>query len=179
MASDPQSLTSVYDGWDGYQLAIARSIAPRSPEELRWRAAPHLRSAGEIARHIAEGRVDWFSRTFGSAATASASVVAAWGAEEAVQEDAAELVRGLDASWRMIAEGLTRWSVADLAETFPLSYGGSLYALPRQWILWRIMSHDLHHGGELAYALGAQGIALQELGNEGGHLTEPPLAEPS
>ena len=50
---DPQLLISVFDGWDGYQLAITRSIAPRTPEELRWQAAPHLRSAGEIARHIA------------------------------------------------------------------------------------------------------------------------------
>ncbi len=179
MASDPQSLRGVYDGWDGYQLAIVRSVAPRTIDELRWRAAPQLRSAGEIARHIAEGRVDWFSRTFGVEATVPAARVAEWGRNDAVEDDPAELVRGLEASWRMIEEGLARWTVADLAETFPLTYQGTLYALPRQWILWRILSHDLHHGGELAYVLGGQGIALPELGDEGGHLTPPPLAEPS
>ena len=36
----------------------------------------------------------------------------------------------------------------------------------RKWILWRIMAHDLHHGGELAVTLGLQGIALPELGDE-------------
>jgi uncharacterized damage-inducible protein DinB len=176
VTSEPWGLTSVYDGWDGYQLAIVRSIAPRTPEELRWRAAPHLRSAGEIARHVAEGRVDWFGRTFGAGTTAVAGRVAGWRDEERVGEDAAELVRGLEDSWRMIAEGLVRWTVADLAETFPLTYQGTRYALPRQWILWRILTHDLHHGGELAYVLGAQGISLPELGDGGGHLTEPPLA---
>ena len=42
---------------------------------------------------------------------------------------------------------------------------------------WRVISHDLHHGGELAVTLGMQGIALPELGDEGGHLSErAPLA---
>ena len=124
MASDPQSLRGVYDGWDGYQLAIVRSVAPRTIDELRWRAAPQLRSAGEIARHIAEGRVDWFSRTFGVEATVPAARVAEWRRKDAVEDDPAELVRGLEASWRMIEEGLARWTVADLAETFPLDLPG-------------------------------------------------------
>jgi hypothetical protein len=38
------------------------------------------------------------------------------------------------------------------------------------------MSHDLHHGGELAILLGLQGIKIPDLGDRGGHLTELPLA---
>jgi hypothetical protein len=53
MTGDPQSLGTVFEGWDGYQLSLVRAVAPRTPEELRWRPAPHLRTAGEIARHIA------------------------------------------------------------------------------------------------------------------------------
>ena len=48
----------------------------------------------------------------------------------------------------------------------------------RQWTIWRILSHDLHHGGGLALLLGMQGIDIPDLGEQGGHLTEPPLAEP-
>lgn len=33
------------------------------------------------------------------------------------------------------------------------------------------MSHDLHHGGQLALMLGLQGIDVPELGDKGGHLT--------
>ncbi len=59
-------------------------------------------------------------------------------------------------------------------------YRGKNYALTRQWITWHIIAHDLHHGGELTLMLGMQGIALPELGDEGGHLSErAPLAEPS
>jgi uncharacterized damage-inducible protein DinB len=179
MTTDPLSLATVYSGWDGYQVALVRAIAPCSPDQLRAHPAPHLRSAGEIARHISTGRVDWFQRTFGAEAATLADRVAAWQPEELVEEDVAELVRGLEASWQMIQDALRRWTVADLAQTFPLTYQGTTYALPRQWILWRILAHDLHHGGELAVTLGMQGIALPELGDLGGHLTAPPEAEPS
>ncbi len=56
----------------------------------------------------------------------------------------------------------------------------SIFSLPVAFLLmWRIMSHDLHHGGELAVTPGLQGIAIPELGDLGGHITEPPLAEQS
>jgi uncharacterized damage-inducible protein DinB len=177
--SQAHPLTSVYKGWDGYQISLVRAIAPRTREQLIWRPAPHLRTAGEIARHIAAGRVDWFSRTFGEQSIAPASHVATWKRDEAIQENPAELTSGLEASWRMIEDALSRWIVADLDQTFPLSYQGKQYALPRQWILWRVMAHDLHHGGELAVTLGLQGVSLPELGDEGGHLTPPPLADPA
>jgi uncharacterized damage-inducible protein DinB len=135
--------------------------------------------AGEIARHICTGRVDWFQRTFGAEATTAAGRVAAWRPEELVEEDPAELVRGLEASWQVIQDALSGWTVADLAQTFPLTYEGTTYALPRQWILWRVLAHDLHHGGELAVTLGMQSIELPELGDQGGHLTAPPVAESS
>jgi hypothetical protein len=51
-----------------------------------------------------------------------------------------------------------------------------MYLVSRQWTFWRIMSKDLHHGGELAILLGLQGIKIPDLGDRGGHLTELPLA---
>jgi hypothetical protein len=49
----------------------------------------------------------------------------------------------------------------------------------RQWTIWRIMAHDIHHGGELVLMLGMQGIDNFELGDLGGHIIEPPLAPQS
>ncbi|HEX6779887.1 MAG TPA: hypothetical protein VF099_16895, partial [Ktedonobacterales bacterium] len=84
MSTPMQSLMSVYEGWDGHQLALARAITGLTPEQLAYRPAPtaagacgnpvsalspaarapapHLRSVGEIISHIALGRVDWFHR---------------------------------------------------------------------------------------------------------------------
>jgi uncharacterized damage-inducible protein DinB len=179
MPEDKISLLTIFNGWDGYQISLVRAIAPLSREQLAFRPAPHLRSAGELAYHISKGRFNWFQRTFGIGSAVPASLVSAWESEDAIKEQATELVKVLEATWQMIEDALRHWTVADLSQTFPLSYQGINYALPRQWILWRIMAHDLHHGGELAFTLGMQNIAIPELGDEGGHITEPPLAEPS
>ncbi len=179
MTTNASSLMSVYEGWDGYQVSLVRAIAPLSVEHLAYRPAPHLRSAGEIASHISLGRIQWFHRMHAPGSEEIASQAAAWEPEKAIVENSAELVRRLEATWRMIENSLTHWTVADLAQTYLQSYQGKTYAVSRQWVIWRIMAHDIHHGGEIAVTLGMQGIALPELGDFGGHLTQPTLAEPS
>lgn len=195
-----QSLMSVYEGWDGHQLALARAITGLSPEQLAYRPAPHLRSVGEIISHIALGRVDWFYRMGAPSSIELARQIGPWDGEKADTEHPAELYRWMDAisqledtiatnptellrwlnaSWQVIETTLTTWSVADLAQTYRHAYQGNMYAVSRQWTLWRIISHDLHHGGELAILLGEQGIEIPDLGEQGGHLTELPLAESS
>jgi uncharacterized damage-inducible protein DinB len=33
----------------------------------------------------------------------------------------------------------------------------------RQWIIWHVLEHDIHHGGELSSILGAHGLAAVDL----------------
>lgn len=171
------SLTNVYEGWDSHQLSLVRAIAPLSTAQLTYRPTARLRSVGEIASHISRGRISWFERMQAPGSAELAVDVAQWEPEQAVVGNAAELVRRLEITWHMIQETLTRWTVSDLAETYQHVYWGKTYAISRQWTIWRILAHDLHHGGELAMLLGLQGIEIPELGDLGGHLTEPPLAE--
>ncbi len=98
-------------------------------------------------------------------------------AEAAVAADRAAIVEWLEASWRMIAGTFQQWTVADLARTYRYEYWGKTYAVSYQWTIWRILTHDIHHGGELALMLGMQGVQVPELGDLFGHLTEPPLAD--
>src|SRR5262249_26067214 len=157
-----------------------RAIAPLTPAQLAWRFAPHLRSAGELARHIGFARLDWFERMNAPASAGLASQRAAWQSKQTLIANPAELVSWLEATWQMIEDTLTQWSVADLAEVSLHPFQGQTYALSRQWMIWHVLAHDLHHGGELALTLGIQGIALPGLGEEGGHLAErAPLAQPS
>ena len=76
----------------------------------------------------------------------------------------------------MVEDNLQLWTIADLDETYHQPYGGKVYAVSRQWTIWRIMAHDIHHGGQLTILLSEQGIEPFELGDLGGHITEPPLA---
>lgn len=177
MITEASSLVSVYDGWDGYQLSIVKAVAPLSPQQLAYRVEPNLRSVGEVASHISLGRIDWFRRMQAPGSEEVARQAAEWEEEQTIVENAAELARRLEVTWQMIQQTLTRWTVGDLDQTYLHRYWGKTYAISRQWTIWRILIHDVHHGGELAMLLGNQGIELPELGSLGGHLTEPPLAE--
>ncbi len=128
----------------------------------------------QLVQHIIiEGRIDWIGNVLGE----GSAELKAWPTTPAVHEDAVELVKGLETSWQMIEDALTRWSTADLAQTYSVTYNGKNHIITRQWVIWHVLSHDTHHGGELTLMLGMQGIALPELG-EGGHLAErAPLAE--
>jgi uncharacterized damage-inducible protein DinB len=176
-----ESLMQVLSGWDGYHRSLVSAIAPLTLENLRYRPVPDRRSVGEIAAHIAFGRLDWFHR-MGAPGTAELVEQAKpwWQPWQEIKpeigEDAAEIARWLEATWQMIESNLTRWSVDDLGWSYRQPYGGKVYAVSRQWVVWRIMAHDIHHGGQLSILLAAQGIELEELGDNGGHIIEVPLA---
>ena len=171
-------LMQVFDGWDGYQISLAHAVAPLSREQLAWRPAPQLRSVGELVSHISVGRLSWFHRMGAPGSEELAGEAAVLASADEMAYDAAALVRWLVATWQMVETTLKSWSVADLTQTYRQEYQGQTYAVSRQWTVWRVMAHDLHHGGELALMFGMQGIAVPELGDLGGHLSQPPLAEP-
>ena len=179
MTTDALSLKIVYEGWEGYQTSLVHAIAPLSPAQLAYRPVPNLRSVGEIVNHISLGRIGWFQRMQAPGSDELASQATQWDPEDAIVGNAVELVRRLEASWQMVENTLTHWTTADLMKTYRQPYQGKVYAVSRQWTIWRIMAHDLHHGGEIAVLLGQQGINIPELGDVGGHITEVPLEESS
>ena len=97
--------------------------------------------------------------------------------EDSLPCDAAGLLcEWLGLSWQPIERVLAGWTVDDLFETYPHRFRGIDYVVSRQWTVWRIMSHDLHHGGQLALMLALQGIDAFELRALGGHIVPPPTA---
>lgn len=176
------SLMAIFSGWDGYQQSLVSAITPLTLEHLRYRPASDRRSVGEIAAHIAFGRLDWFHRMGAPGTAQLVEQAAPWWQpwqeiNPAIAENASEIAHWLQATWQMIETNLTQWTVADLSWTYPQPYGGKVYAVSRQWVIWRILSHDIHHGGQLSVLLAEQGIDLPELGHNGGHIIEVPLAE--
>jgi uncharacterized damage-inducible protein DinB len=190
MFTSAPSLALVFEGWEGYRQSILHAVTPLTSEQLKWRPAPQLRSAGEVGRHIALGSINWFLRMEAPGSRALASQIAAWDEDPHVNryiievavdiaDQASELVKWLTASGQMITDTLRLWTVEDLQKTYRHTWRGTTYAISRQWTLWRILAHDLHHGGELALLLGMQGLENFELGALGGHITEPARADQS
>ena len=79
------------------------------------------------------------------------------------ERTADELVEGLNQTWTMMQDGLTRWTQADLEAKFQRPGAKSSKTVTRQWIIWHVLEHDLHHGGELSFALGVRGLPAIDL----------------
>ena len=160
MAEDNFTLTTFYDSWKAYQDHIKESLAPLTDEQLALRAAPDLRSVGETAAHIVGCRAGWFTYVLGED-NAEVNATASWDDRGAPARTAAELVQGLDLTWQLMADCLARWSSSDMQQTFEDDWDGEKVQLPRAWVVWHVLEHDLHHGGEISLTLGMHGIPAQ------------------
>jgi uncharacterized damage-inducible protein DinB len=154
-------LTVVYQGWDRYQRDLLQAVAPLSHEQLALPVAPTHWPIGMLVQHILNDRIWWFHLWMDEGSPEVAAFMH-WEEEQEGQSvhAAAELVAGLEATWGMIEATLTRWTVADLRQVFnpPATlteaerqiFGPST----RQEILFHVLRHDIHHGGELAVGMG-------------------------
>jgi uncharacterized damage-inducible protein DinB len=162
MQQDELTLTPFYQGWDTYQAVLVEAIAPLSEEQLALCAAPSLRPVWLLAAHIIGSRVSSFQDSMGEGDPTLAPLES-WDADGAPPRTAAELVQGLEATWQMIRECLDRWTPANLADTFVEQQGEQTYSYTRQRIIWGILKHDLHHGGELFLTLGMHGLPTPDV----------------
>ena len=162
MAEDNFTLTTFYTFWKAYQEHIKGAIEPLTTEQLELRAAPHLRSIGENILHIVGCRSFWFIDFLGDVAGPEMKIYEEWNQMALTPEPpippAATLAQGLDDTWQFMANRLARWSPDDMRQTFPDEWDGQRVDLPRAWVVWHVMEHDLHHGGELSLTLGMYGL---------------------
>ncbi len=177
MSQNSIQLAKIFDGWQGYNTSLVHAIQPLTPGQLAWRPATNLRSVGELAGHIALGRIFWFARMPAPGSLDLMSKAMEVGDESAIAGDKAEILLWMSESWQMIANMLNQWTVQDLWRSYRQEFSGKVYQVSFQWTIWRILLHDVHHGGELALMLGMQGLDVPELGDRGGHIVSPSLAE--
>ena len=162
MAEDHFTLTMFYTSWKEYQDHIKGALAPLTTEQLDLRAAPHLRSIGENALHIIACRAHWFTQFLGEDGGEEMEVYAGWNeaalALGASVPTAAEMVQALEGTWQCMADCLGRWSPDEMRQTFPDEWDGKPVDVSRAWVVWNVLEHDLHHGGELSLTLGRFGL---------------------
>ena len=161
MAEENFTLTTFYTQWKAYQDHIKETVAPLTAEQLELRAAPSLRSAGENTLHIIGCRAGWFTYVLKEDVGEDIRAYASWDERDAPARTAAEMVQALDRTWQLMADCLARWSAADMEVTFQDDWDGVTVHLSRAWIVWHVMEHDLHHGGEVSLTLGMHGIPAQ------------------
>lgn len=159
MTEQSLGLLPFYKGWDVYQQHLVKMIAPLAAEQLELQAAPHLRPAFMLASHIITVRAGWLFYVL-KEEDPKLLEISRWDEpEEQRVRSAAELVSGLEETWRVIQAGLQRWTPADLDAIFiDTDENDQEVELTRQWVIWHLIEHDIHHGGELSFVLGMHNV---------------------
>lgn len=169
MTEQASPLVTFYkQGWENHQQALVATIAPLSPAQLALPIAPHYLSIGGVLAHMIDARASWFCGWMGEENAAIARWREERSRDEQVVHEAAALVAIFEKTWQMISSAMDRWTSADLEQLFspPASHQTWLRsqgleeesAHTRQWIVWHVLEHEIHHGGELSLALGMSGL---------------------
>lgn len=147
-----------FSGWQVYQRKLVTVVGSLTAEQLDHQPAPALRSPRKIAVHLIAARASWFCDMLHEG-DVQIGAIARWDEEDQPMRTSAELVHGLQATWMLLQDALARWMPEQLVEPVILP-GSEGYTVSRAWVIWHLLEHDLHHGGELAYALGLQGLTI-------------------
>jgi uncharacterized damage-inducible protein DinB len=169
--ADDFTLATFITSWKEYQNHLAEALGKLSAEQLTLRAAPGLRSVGENALHIVGCRMFWFTEALGENGGEELQPYTRWNraaleAPYAIVEEyihalqapvpiGAELAEGLNRTWRFMMDCLARWGRDGMRQTFGSEEDGEA---SRAWVVWHVLEHDLHHGGEVSLTLGMHGI---------------------
>jgi uncharacterized damage-inducible protein DinB len=165
VADETLTLAIVYSGWEADQQRLVSIISALAQEQLSLRAARHLRTVGALASHIVAARArmsHWILRQGPDDLDALAYRDGADQPAPPVIRSAAELTNGLETTWRVMSGSLHRWTVADLSDVIEWNYLGETSLFTRRQVIWNLVRHDYHHGGEITLTLGLHGIATPE-----------------
>lgn len=153
MQHNQSTLDVIYENWRGYNDKLRAAVAPLTDDQLTLQPAPHMWPLGQILQHIISVRAGWFSGTLQDS-DAAMDAYMEWGQRDSPSRAGAELARGLDETWAFIESRLRRWTAEERAMTFPDEWDGRITYVSRSWVIWHVLEHDLHHGGEVSLLLG-------------------------
>lgn len=155
-------IPAIYDGWHTYQTALIDALRPLTADQLQLRAAPHLRTVGEIATHIVKTRAGWFYFDLEEQNETLKEIVD-WPKTDEQPRTAAELVAGLETTWTILQAIINDWTAEQWAKTFTAVDDYGEWSFSRAWVVWHLIEHDLHHGGEISLTLGIHGVRALDI----------------
>jgi uncharacterized damage-inducible protein DinB len=154
-------ISTFYSGWEEYNQMIERALAGLDAQQLSLQAAPQLWSIRMLASHIVGARAWWFASWMGEGGTQLAQLEDFDEGPESEIRSGAAIVAALRSSWSSLAASLASWTQDDLDKQFQRPVPNAAGERPwrtRQYIIWHVAEHDLHHGGEISLTLGMHGL---------------------
>lgn len=155
------SVRAFFEGWQLANQAIVDAIAPLTAEQLAIEIQKDWPIWASVS-HLAGTRVYWLCHIFKEpgADTTPFSDPTGMGWEDDLSRprSAAELVGALRSTWQIVERTLDTWTPESLTLTARRVRGDVAQIHTRQSVLWRMITHDAFHVGEISLALGSHGI---------------------
>lgn len=161
MSEDQSTLSAYYEGWHNYQELLIQALAPLSAEQLSLSAGATLRTIRTMALHIIGARARWFYDLM-EVGDQEFAELRTWDRPHAPARDAAQLAYGLETSWRVMQTALANWTPEEMQYRYK-GEENEPETITRQWVIWHLIEHDLHHGGEISLTLGLHGLKAPDL----------------
>ena len=177
MSPGEPALAALRDGWANHQRLLTSALSDLTPDQVRLRTAPHMWAVWQLASHVAGSRAHWFHDVLGEGDRSVREMFrverttvpdlpledAGWEDDEDHPREAPELVHGLSRSWELIEGCLRRWSADDLVVEFTRERPAGTQVVSRAWVIWHVLEHDVHHGGEISQILGGHRVPALDL----------------
>ena len=169
------TLATFTAGWREHQRLLLDALRDLQPEHLALRAGPDGWTIWQIASHMAGARAFWFHDVLREGDDALRDMFrierttvpglsledAGWKDDETHPRTASEIVDAFGRTWAMIDGCLGRWTSDDLAVGF--TRDGYDRGSTRAWVIWHLIEHEGHHGGEISSILGSNGLPALDL----------------
>ena len=154
------TIAPFYAGWSLANAAVVDVVAPLSADELSIEIRKDWPIWASLS-HLAGGRVYWLCAVFGepgAEATPFADPGVGWEDDLGHPRNAAELTAALTSSFAIVERVLRTWTPSTMSETARRVRSGQVQLHTRQSVLWRLITHEAFHAGEISLALGAHGL---------------------
>lgn len=151
-------LNAIIEGWQVYHQQLVVIVKSLTPEQMAVQVGSDLRPVGEIVTHIIGCRAGWFYEVL-KEGDAEIAAISKWDEPGKPARTIAECVHGLEVTWALIQNALSRWTEEQLAEQIVLPWRPA-EPITRSWVVWHLIEHDLHHGGEISHSLGSLGLKI-------------------
>lgn len=157
----PPELSAFYNGWAERQRQLLDALRPLSPEQMQLRPAPGEWAIWQLAANMAGGRLYWLCFILGEDDLGNGDLFRDGGWEDTPDHPrtAKEIIDAFERTWTVVQACIARWSLADLNnEVTRRDWWGRDITVSPGWVLWRLMSHEVHHSSEIALALRINGL---------------------
>jgi uncharacterized damage-inducible protein DinB len=162
------TIRPAYRTWPTYNRRLRDVVAAMPEEQLAIQPSHDRWPIWATVGHTACQRVFWlcdFAGEPGAETTPFTNAAYDCPGDDDLEHviDAAALVEGLDATFRIVERCLDRWTLDMLDEEIRRRWGTEERVHLRGWVIQRVFAHDVYHCAELNETLGIAGLPQIDL----------------